>query len=356
MSFGSAGESAADYPDLQALCKNIQLVPRNKSYTTSDLIRGVLLKAPFHVYNYQVHAMSDAVQNITSQQSYDLIQIEDVVMAQYLNGNMTNAKCILDMHNVESSLLRRYAEKENSFFKRIYAGLTALKLERYEQNVSSEFHQVHVCSEEDQKILKESGINTPVHVVPNGVDCNYFQVQPLDPNSRSLVFVGSMDYHANISGVHYFVRDILPLIHQKCLDAHFYIVGKNPPESIRKLENEKITVTGMVFDVREYLALARVVVVPLLVGGGTRLKILEAMACGRPVVATSLGAEGIDAVDKEQIYIADDPSQFAKYVLRLLEDIDLCNNIASSSNKLVNDIYSWNAIQDEMISNIGIQF
>lgn len=355
LSFCQPEQEPGDFPELQVLCSRLHLVPRAKAYSPMDLLRGLVLSTPFHVHNYHLQAMVDAVQQMIAEQAYDLVQIEDVVMAQYVVPTMDKSLRILDMHNVESALLRRYAEKDGNLFKKIYARLTAAKLEGYERDVAGKFHKIMVCSAQDRELLQGKTMNIPVQVTPNGVDCDYFQPLPMDP-AKDLVFVGSMDYHANISGVLYFVHNILPLIHQKFPETHFTIVGKNPPEAIRRLAGERVAVTGMVPDVRPYLVRARVVVVPLLVGGGTRLKILEAMACGRPVVSTSLGAEGIGAVDNEHIFLADDPSQFAKSVLRLLEDIDLCNTVAGASSKFVKDIYSWTTIQDKMISNIETLF
>lgn len=352
LSFCQPGQEPGHFPELQALCNRLRLVPRAKAYATMDLLRGMVLTTPFHVHNYHLQAMVDAVHEMTTGQAYDLVQIEDVVMAQYVVPRMDDSLRILDMHNVESALLRRYAEKDVSLFKKMYARITASKLESYERDVADKFHRILVCSDQDRDLLHGTIMNIPIHVTPNGVDCDYYQPLPMNPASKDMVFVGSMDYHANISGVLYFVHHILPLIHEKYPETHFVIVGKNPPEAIRRLAGERIVVTGMVPDVRPYLARARVVVVPLLVGGGTRLKILEAMACGRPIVSTSLGAEGIGAVDNEHIFLADEPSQFAKSVLKLLKDFDICNAVADASSKFVKDVYSWTTVQDEMTSNI----
>jgi polysaccharide biosynthesis protein PslH len=355
LSLCSSKEMDQVFPELHAICHKIKLIPRTKSYSPADLLKGLVFSTPFQVYNYKVSAMADAARNLFEQNRYDIIQIEDVVMAQYLNEQMDDTFKVLDMHNVESSLLLRYAEKEENIFKKTYARLSASKLDKYETLVSKNFSMILTCSSEDLALLRKIGITTPAQVVPNGVDCDYFSPMPFDSSSRNLVFVGSMDYHANISGVHFFVQDILPLILRKYPDTHFYIVGKNPPESVRNLTSKNITVTGKVSDVREYLRKARVVVVPLLVGGGTRLKILEAMACSRPMVSTSLGAEGIAAVHGEHLMLADEPSKFVKSVLMLLNDIDFYIKITSSSKKLVNTNYSWTAIQDKFLYHINRQ-
>ncbi len=344
LSFCAPGQSITDFPELRSLCRNLHLIPRNKAYTPFDLLRGLTLKKPFHMYNYRLQAMTEAAQNMISDHVYDLIQTEDIVMAQYLTGNMQKPFQILDMHNVESNLLQRYAQTESNLLKKVYAQVTASKLKRYENHVSSQFDQILVCSGEDKKIVEDNCHPRSIQVLPNGVDCHYFSPQPVDPDSRDLVFVGSMDYHANISGIKHFVQHILPLIHQKCPDAQLYIVGKNPPEDIQKLADEQITVTGMVPDVRDYLYRAKVVVVPLLVGGGTRLKILEAMACARPIVSTTLGAEGLEVKSEEHLLLADEPQDFASQVLKLLDDSKVCHELGQSALEFVSQRYEWSVI------------
>lgn len=353
VSFCSPGQKISEFQDLRTICNEVHLVDRAKSYAILDMLRGLLFLKPFNIYNFFLLQMLNAVKSKVLQNTYDLVQVEDVIMAQYMLKEMGNACRILDMHNVESSLMKRYADNANNFFKRSYAKITAKKLQKYEIAVSSKFDRFLVCSKDDQDLLKYSGIQMDVQVVPNGVDCNYFQQLSFDPSAKDIVFVGTMNYHANISGVHYFVKDILPLILKKSPDTHFYIVGKSPSKSVCNLCNSSITVTGMVADVREYLRKARVVVAPLLVGGGTRLKILEAMACGRPVVSTSIGAEGIGAEHGKQIMMADRPEDFAQCVLKLLADSTLCENLGQLGCDFVQNKYNWYKITDNLCENLS---
>jgi sugar transferase (PEP-CTERM/EpsH1 system associated) len=353
LSFCHPEQESGDFPELQPLCNRLRLVPRAKAYAPMDLLRGLVLSTPFHVHNYHLQAMVDAVQEMVTGQTYDLVQIEDVVMAQYLSPVMDTSLRILDMHNVESALLRRYAEKDGNLFKKIYARLTAAKLEGYECDVAGKFNKILVCSTQDRDLLQGKTMSTPVQVTPNGVDCDYFRPLLLDSAIKHLVFVGSMDYHANISGVLFFVNNILPLIHQKFPETHFTIVGKNPPEAIRRLAGERVAVTGMVPDVRPYLARARVVVVPLLVGGGTRLKILEAMACGKAVVSTPMGAEGISAKDSEHICLAARVHDFAQATIQLLQEPVLCQRIGLAAATFVKEHFDWRLITDGLCRSVS---
>jgi len=353
ISFSSDPESEDKINCLKELCADIQFVHREKAYSRKDLVKGLLFRIPFSVYNYQVTEMQRLVSEKISNTRYDIIQIEDVVMAQYLPVQQKTLY-LLDMHNVESHLLKRYSKWEHNLAKKTYANLTAKKLKHYEKKACPMFDKVLVCSNEDKAILRSYGILSDIEVLPNGVDCDYFK--PIGKSeTNDLVFVGSMDYHANVSGVIHFIQNILPLIWRKYPEVRLYIVGKNPPESVRGLENERIIVTGMVKDVRTYLQKAKVAVVPLLVGGGTRLKILEAMASGIPVVSTTVGAEGISGRNDEHFFLADDANQFAETVLTLLADQKKCNAVGTAARNLVESLYAWSSLTDKFNRSIFVK-
>jgi sugar transferase (PEP-CTERM/EpsH1 system associated) len=352
VSFCSPGQKISNFHEVRTICDDVQLVNRAKSYKISDIFRGFVSCKPFNVHNFNILQMFNVLKSVVEKCSYDLVQVEDVIMAQYVLREMGNAYRILDMHNVESNLMERYSDNERNFFKRFYAKITAQKLKKYEIAVASQFDRLLVCSKDDLNLLKQNGIQVNNQVVPNGVDCNYYQYLPFNSSSKDIVFVGTMNYHANISGVNYFVKDILPLILKKSPNTHFYIVGKSPTKSVCDLCSSNVTVTGTVSDVREYLRKARVVVAPLLVGGGTRLKILEAMACSRPVVSTSIGAEGIGAEHGRQIMLADSPDEFAHCVLTLLDNSTLCEKLGRNGCKFVVDEYNWIKITDSLCKNL----
>jgi polysaccharide biosynthesis protein PslH len=253
------------------------------------------------------------------------------------------------MHNVESHLMLRYADNESSPARRVYARLTAAKLATYERSVADEFDGVFVCSEADRKLLTDMNISSDVVVVPNGIDPKLCQPTGAVIEKGSIVFVGSMDYHANRTGILHFVKSTLPLVLSCYPDAKLYIVGKNPGPEIMAVASSGIIVTGMVDDVRPYLELAAVVIVPLLVGGGTRLKILEALAMGKAVVSTSLGCEGIDAKSGDTISLADRPEMFARAVVELLRKPEQALRLGARGRTFVLKHYDWNRITGRII-------
>jgi glycosyltransferase involved in cell wall biosynthesis len=214
--------------------------------------------------------------------------------------------------------------------------------------MADRFDAVLTCSPEDRDRLGAMAVGSPIHVTPNGVRTAYYDdVASSSPDPDTLAFVGSMDYHANISGIAHFVRTTLPLIVRERPALRFLVVGKNPPPQIRALASSNVIVTGSVEDVRPFLVRACVIVVPLLVGGGTRLKILEAMASGRPVVSTRHGAEGI-AAGPEHLVLVDEPAAFAAAVVALMDDPARRERIGRAGRAFVSRCYDWSIITADL--------
>jgi polysaccharide biosynthesis protein PslH len=338
----SFGESA-DAPAITDLRLNrIVVVPRRRAYAPRDLIRGLFTNDSFSVLNYRDEQFAERVREMSIDTSYDLLLVEDVVMAQYAVHSTATIK-ILDMHNIESHLLRRFADATRHIAKRAYAAITAKKLAAYEEQQATAFDAVFVCSEDDRERLRQMTTRANVHVVPNGVDPSYFKPFAHQCDG-SIVFVGNMDYHANVSGVDYFVRQVMPLIRTAWPEAMFRIVGKNPTNDVRRLATGDVEVTGSVQDVRPYIARAAVVVVPLLVGGGTRLKILEAMAMAKAIVTTSTGCEGIDVREGKDLDIADSADEMARKITSLVRDAHRRQTLGVTARETVCRTYAWDVV------------
>jgi glycosyltransferase involved in cell wall biosynthesis len=197
--------------------------------------------------------------------------------------------------------------------------------------------------------LYPAAVTHPIQVVATGVDTGFFSPGPVDRASRALVFTGSMDWLPNEDAMLYFCREILPAIRRREPDVTLSIVGRAPTPAVRNLAAEHgVTVTGRVDDVRPFMHDAAVYVVPLRIGGGTRLKIFEAMAMGKAVVSTTVGAEGLPVRDGEHVLLADDPPSFADAVIRLLHDVECRQRLARAARQLVTDQYDWAAVAVEL--------
>lgn len=350
VTFGDPAD-AARAPEASVL-RSVQCLPRRRTYAVGDLLAGVMWTTPFSVLNYRDRAVANRIRDLSAQAPYDLLLVEDVVMAQYAGDARARVK-MLDMHNVESHLMRRYAQQESRIARRWYASLTAPKLARYEARISGAFDTILTCSEPDRARLIELGVRTPIKVVPNGIDPAFFAQTAAQPTDGSIVFVGSMDYHANISGIRFFLREIWPAVRAELPSSVMYIVGKNPPRELVEHGDASVVVTGAVPDVRPFLSRASVVVVPLTVGGGTRLKILEAMAMGKAIVSTSIGCEGLAVQHGRDIAIADAPDEFAREVVRLVRDTGEAGRMAAEARRHVVAQYDWTSIAGEIAVGLG---
>lgn len=249
----------------------------------------------------------------------------DAVICDFLDAavNFPRKLCIpsvLFQHNVESEIWRRHSAAESNIVKRLIYRVEFKKMLRYEESVIRKFHHVIAVSGHDRELMSNWVDPNRITVVPTGVDLKNFH--PADqPVSNALVmFVGAMDWEPNIDAVEYFCDRIWPKIKKDVPSACFRIVGRNPGRRVQKLASDSIEVTGSVPSVQSHLQEAAVVVVPLRVGGGTRLKIYEAMAMGKAVVSTSIGAEGLDVHDGHDILLADQADEFAQAVKNLLQD------------------------------------
>jgi glycosyltransferase involved in cell wall biosynthesis len=253
---------------------------------------------------------------------------------------------VLFTHNVESEIWRRHVETAGTRVKRILLEQQWQRMLRFEKQAVRRFDLVLAVSETDRDTLQRlyGPLRGPVAVVPTGVDTAYFAPVPSAERPAHLVFTGSMDWLPNEDGVLFFAREILPRIRQRIPDVTVSIVGRDPtPAVVRLAAGRGIEVTGRVEDVRPYMAAGAVYVVPLRVGGGTRLKIFEAMSMGRPVVSTTVGAEGLPVRHGEHVLIADEPQAFADRVVQLLGDAAARHQLGQRARDLVVARYDWSA-------------
>jgi glycosyltransferase involved in cell wall biosynthesis len=256
-----------------------------------------------------------------------------------------NTPTVLFQHNVEASIWKQQAEHEKQWLKKLVFTMEAAKMRQYEATSIKRFHHVIAVSDVDRKLM--GGVDpAKISVVPTGVDLQQFRRQKNSSVAGyEVLFLGSMDWEANIDAVIYFCEKIWPRVLSNIPDAKFRIVGRNPHPSVLKLANNSVEVTGTVPSVIEYLRSAAVVVVPLRIGGGTRLKIYEAMAMGKAVVSTPIGAEGLDVRDRHDIVLSERPDDFADQIISLLRDEPARERLGNAATKTASK-YDWSAVAD----------
>lgn len=274
--------------------------------------------------------------------AYDIINVEHTNIAHWLASTKTSAKKILVAHNVKTVMWERYLKHcPESMRNKLY--LDHRKLMGYETKNLNSYDRIITMSETDKGYIHElCGKELSVNVVPNGVDIEYFAPSGMPVDQSRIVFTGSMNHPPNDEGIRYFCREIFPRIRAEEPQATLLIVGNSPSKEVQALaDGNRIKVTGFVPDTRPYVASAAVIVAPLLTGSGTRLKILEAMAMGKAIVSTSLGAEGIDCTHGENILLADTPEEFSARVLGLMANQNNARNLGLKARKAACEKYSW---------------
>jgi len=288
---------------------------------------------------------------------FDVVQIEGIEMARpWMNWRISNIQypiSIFDDHNAEYVLQQRAFETDvrqpAHWVGALYSLIQWKKLSHYEARVCRLADGVVAVSEADKVALQQLVPGLEVTTVPNAVDVEYYTATDIQPSplpTHSLVFTGKMDFRPNVDAVLWFCQEVLPLVRRKLPDARFYIVGQSPHRRVLRLADDTaVTVTGYVDDVRSYIAGACVYVVPLRMGGGTRLKVLEAMAMGKPIVSTSLGCEGFEGLaPSRELSIADSPQEFAQRVIELLDDASWRERLGRAAQRFVEEQYDWRLI------------
>ncbi|HBA84676.1 MAG TPA: hypothetical protein DCZ95_11325 [Verrucomicrobia bacterium] len=294
--------------------------------------------------------MARAIEEELRRTPRDLIVLEGIWLSVYWPFiEHWPALKVINHYDLEPESLRRQAEILPAGLAKWLYRNAARRMVKLESRLVRKADLNWVTSRREQQILLGRNPGARIEVAPNGVDTNRLKPLPAVEGSREILFVGALSYLPNMDGVSFFVQQVLPLIRQKRPDIVFRVVGKNPAPSIKALHRPpEVEITGEVEELESWYRRAALCVVPLRAGGGTRLKILEAMAYGRPVVSTSLGAEGIDAASGRDILIADRPEDFAQAVLDLLQHPDRMRSMAENARALVDEKYGWSSIADFM--------
>lgn len=301
------------------------------SLTPRDVLRGSSTE------------MGELVRMTASERTYDVIIASTIDAAQYA-GQVDHPRRILEEHNFTTAWMEERYRHQAGPIHRVAGWITWQKCQRYERRLYAEFAAVTMVSENDLRAVRESmpGYHGRLEVIPNGVDLETRRFGMSEPQMDTLVFNGSLTYTANLEAIRWFVAEVWPLIQQKRPRTRLAITGNTDGLDLSWLAGDpSITLTGYLEDVRPVVAQSWLAVAPLRSGGGTRLKILEAMALGTPVTATSKGAEGLDVTPDKNILIADNPDDFALQCLRILDSTSLRSTLAGEARHLVEQNYDW---------------
>ncbi|WP_281560883.1 glycosyltransferase [Thalassomonas sp. RHCl1] len=339
---------------LEGMCQSVQVFPipneHSKIRFAKDLLQGFFTKTPFVVRKYFSQELARAIEEKLATEQFDLVHFDMLPLAQY-GKLLGNVPYVLNNHNVESLLLKRRAENADSLPEKIFFSNQGKSLHRFEADVCARAKETFVCSQIDADILQELSPAAKISVVENGVDTQFFSPGKQEQIENSLVFVGGMGWFPNKDGMIFFMDEVMPKILAKIPDAKLTLVGKSTGVQIPQDVKDNITVTGFVDDFRPIVASAAVYILPIRVGSGTRLKLLEAMAMGKAIVSTSVGAEGVNLNADENIIYADDASAFARGIIALLTDSEKNNRFGHSARELATSKYDWDIIANKLLSS-----
>lgn len=345
-----------DVPELSQYCDLVDFVlakQRSFSEHISGIVRSLFAGRPIATHPFFYDEMASKIRESVKNWDVDIVQIEHSFLAPYVDSIPPASRCrkILSFHNLGVSQYKRMLNLKTSISEKFLFLVKWMLMLRWEAKYAEKCDNSLVVSPLDGELLKSENPNLTVSVIENGIDSQFYHPLPETTCGNTLLFIGVIGYPPNADAVLYFCDSIMPLVQQQIPDVKLIVVGHEPALKICKLaERRNVVVTGYVKDVIPYYQQSQVTIVPLRGGGGTRIKILESMALGRPVVSTSLGCEGLDVIDKENIMIADTPSEFAERVVQLLKDNELRVRISRNARQLVEKHYDWSEISGKLMA------
>ncbi|HEY5004642.1 MAG TPA: glycosyltransferase [Ktedonobacteraceae bacterium] len=348
------GEQTSDSLAQEIHLKRIHQLPLHTSLQQkrAQQLASIIRNRSYLADTYYHKEVQQAINDILAQDAYDAVIFESVFMAGYRVPE--GVAVIIDQHNIEHELLQRTYEQEEAWSRKWFNWWEARKLKPIELARCRNAQGVLVTSEREYLLLKKLVPQCRAAVVPNGVDTNIFNKINGQPEiAGRIVFTGTMNYYPNIQAVLFFARECWPRIQAEIPEATWQIVGKSPPPEVAQLaELSGVTVTGAVADVKPYLAAASVAIAPLLIGSGTRLKILEALAMHKAVVSTSVGCEGLAVETGKHLSVADQPELFAQEVIDLLHHPEKRVALGNAGRALVEADYSWEQCGNSFINAV----
>ena len=348
------GEAVADYrKELRKYCSRVEIWELPWAWKGREWIARLsltpLYRPPYGCRAIWSRELEAAWKQILADNPQALVHYDSIDLALYSEGS-TGFRSVLNHHNCESAMAHRRAEKEPNPVKKVFLWDQARKLERLEERICHQFNVNLVVSDLDARLLHSRNPRMHYHIVENGTDTGYFfpSIEEEEPNS--LIFAGSLRWYPNISAVSFFAREIWPRLKRACPGVRLYLAGRGPVASMVRWSNEDkdVVLVANPEDMRPWLARAAVFVCPIVDGGGTRLKILDAMAMGKAVVSTTIGCEGLQVTHGDNILVADEPEDFAREIASALQNEALRQQLGTKGRALVERDYSWEAIARQL--------
>ena len=308
-------------------------------------LKSLITSDPYTINWLKSEAFTRALNKLLQENDYDLVHLDTISLQPYFKY-VKHLATVLDHHNIESHMLLRRAEKENNAFKKWYFRQEGKRLEKFEKSLCPQVSLNITCSEMDRQRLFEIVPGCHVEEIPNGVDIEYFKPDASVEQKKSLIFIGTLDWYPNIEAVRFIAYEIWPLLKKNIPDITLDIIGAGPPADIMELsqKDESFKVHGFVDDILPYLDKAAVYVCPIMDGGGTKLKILDALAMEKAIVAHEIACEGINVVNGENVIFAQTAEAYVDAISSLIENKELRLSMGQSARQLIEAEYAYEKV------------
>ncbi|MFZ6017581.1 MAG: glycosyltransferase [Nitrospirota bacterium] len=344
-----AGQEGTPLPPgnvLNSLCEDIYIYHLPLRGRFSFVLRSLFSPLPYPALRFQSDLLWESLHRLLHSQRFDLIWVNFEIMAYTLSPDaVRGTPVVLDEHESQKIVWRGYLQ-QGSWWQRLFALVNLIKLKKLEQRVLPMLNAVLCVSEEEATLMRGRVFRgVEIWTVPNGVHTEFFRPPVSQNREPTIMLFGAMNVMRNVDAAVWFAKRMFPKIKQAIPDAQFWVVGRNPNKEVQRLRTiNGVVMTGTVEDVRPYYEKARVCIAPYRFGGGTRLKMLEAMAMGVPIVATDAGCQGIEVVDGQHLLIANNESEFSNHVIDLLRNPQRAQELADAGRALVVEKYDWKEI------------
>ncbi|QQS27764.1 MAG: glycosyltransferase [Sphingobacteriales bacterium] len=326
----------------------------NTNLNLFSAFKALLQNRSYNIKRFISQDFANKLTTLLKEQHFDIVLMEGIYLAPYLNlikKIAPDTPVFMRTHNIEHLIWQRLAQEEKNIFKSIYLKILAKQFKSYEKKMLPEFDGLIPISPIDANILKQLGCHQKMMVLPAGVDTNNYPfLLPDQTPEATLFFIGSLDWLPNRQGLIWLFNEVLPIVRKTFPEVQLYVAGRNSPDSFKHQQIVGVNIVGEVPDAIRFMMNHTIMVVPLFSGSGMRVKIIEAMALGKPIVATSIAAEGIEYSDGKNILIADSAERFAENIIVLLKNKSFCNQISTNARNFALEYHDNNFLVKKLIA------